>query len=127
MTKRPDVFYVRSFCLCRLGEHILDRALGLHADGHFRHNAIFKNGQRRDAGNAKLGGERRGFININLSDDDLALFATVGASIRQGPHQVAQKSTRTGLSDFSTTSSKLFSVTTISAIICLLSISQVNN
>src|ERR1700733_5110111 len=35
----------------------------------------------------------------------------MGAIARQGPHQVAQKSTRTGLSDFKTSWSKFASVT----------------
>src|SRR4051794_8339890 len=35
----------------------------------------------------------------------------MGAMARQGPHQVAQKSTRTGLSDFKTSWSKFASVT----------------
>src|SRR5258706_2349882 len=35
----------------------------------------------------------------------------MGAIARQGPHQVAQKSTSTGLSDFKTSASKFASVT----------------
>jgi hypothetical protein len=34
----------------------------------------------------------------------------IGPTILQGPHQAAQKSTNTGLSDFNTTSSKFASV-----------------
>jgi hypothetical protein len=34
----------------------------------------------------------------------------IGPTILQGPHQVAQKSTKTGLSDFNTTSSNVASV-----------------
>src|SRR5688572_9857938 len=40
-----------------------------------------------------------------------ATASTVGASIRQGPHQAAQKSTSTGLSDFRTSFSQFISVT----------------
>jgi hypothetical protein len=35
----------------------------------------------------------------------------MGAKARQGPHQAAQKSTKTGVSDFKTSWSKLVSVT----------------
>lgn len=38
-----------------------------------------------------------------------------GAIIRQGPHQGAQKSTSTGMSLFSTSASKVASVTTVAA------------
>src|SRR5271154_1053032 len=41
----------------------------------------------------------------------VASSSTMGAMARQGPHQVAQKSTRTGLSDFKTSWSKFASVT----------------
>ena len=50
-------------------------------------------------------------------------FATssiIGATILHGPHHAAQKSTRTGCSDFNTVSSKLLVVITISAISILL-------
>src|SRR5580658_11066793 len=40
-----------------------------------------------------------------------ASSSTIGAIARHGPHQAAQKSTSTGLSDFSTSESKLASVT----------------
>src|SRR6185437_1272116 len=40
-----------------------------------------------------------------------ATAATVGSSMRQGAHQVAQKSTSTGLSDCNTSFSKLLSFT----------------
>ena len=43
-----------------------------------------------------------------------AICATVGASILHGPHQLAQKSTRTGISDFNTSSLKLPFVSVIS-------------
>src|ERR671929_51991 len=39
--------------------------------------------------------------------------STVGASIRQGAHQGAQKSTSTGLSELSTSDSKLLSLTSL--------------
>src|SRR5579859_1524485 len=41
----------------------------------------------------------------------VASSSTMGAIARQGPHHVAQKSTRTGLSDFKTSWSKFASVT----------------
>src|SRR5580700_732209 len=41
----------------------------------------------------------------------VASSSTMGAMARQGPHQVAQKSIRTGLSDFNTSASKFASVT----------------
>src|SRR3546814_8697504 len=40
----------------------------------------------------------------------LANSSTMGPTMRHGPHHSAQKSTNTGLSDCSTTSSKLLSV-----------------
>src|SRR5450755_2026352 len=40
-----------------------------------------------------------------------ASSSTIGAIARQGPHQAAQKSINTGLSDFNTSESKLASVT----------------
>src|SRR6266849_179160 len=40
-----------------------------------------------------------------------ASSSTMGAKARQGPHQAAQKSTKTGVSDFKTSWSKLVSVT----------------
>src|SRR6185503_10254223 len=42
-----------------------------------------------------------------------ATAATVGSSMRQGAHQVAQKSTNTGLSDRNTSLSKLLSLTSL--------------
>src|SRR5208337_678471 len=42
-----------------------------------------------------------------------ASSSTIGAMARHGPHQVAQKSTRTGVSDFRTSWSKLESFTSI--------------
>jgi len=56
------------------------------------------------------------FATISLSLYSFAIFSKVGPSIIQGPHQLAQKSTRTGVSDdFSITSfSKFVSVTLIS-------------
>src|SRR5215475_13317038 len=46
-----------------------------------------------------------------LSLYSAANSSTMGAMARQGPHHVAQKSTRTGLSDFKTSWSKFASVT----------------
>src|SRR5690606_37543094 len=40
----------------------------------------------------------------------LLISSMIGPTILQGPHQTAQKSTNTGLSDFKTTSSKVASV-----------------
>jgi len=56
------------------------------------------------------------FATINFPSNSFAIFSRVGPSIMQGPHQLAQKSTRTGVVfDFSITSdSKFASVTSIS-------------
>ena len=43
----------------------------------------------------------------------------MGAIARQGPHQAAQKSTSTGLSDFNTSESKLASVTSTMALLAI--------
>src|ERR1700724_534445 len=51
----------------------------------------------------------------------------MGAIARQGPHQVAQKSTRTGLSDFSTSWSKFASVTSRIPLPAMFSFSYVVN
>src|ERR1700712_1558420 len=48
---------------------------------------------------------------VILSPCSWAISSRTGATILQGPHQVAQKSTRTGLSLFSTSSEKVESVT----------------
>src|SRR6266581_7651979 len=48
---------------------------------------------------------------VTLPLYSVASSSTMGAIARQGPHQVAQKSTRTGLSDFKTSWSKFASVT----------------
>ncbi len=58
------------------------------------------------------------FATISLPSYSFAIFSRVGPSIMQGPHQLAQKSTRTGVVfDFSITSfSKVASVTSISMI-----------
>src|SRR5688572_5020207 len=47
-----------------------------------------------------------------LSPCSFATSSRTGPTIRHGPHHVAQKSTRTGVSDFRTSCSKLWSVTT---------------
>lgn len=56
------------------------------------------------------------FARMNLPLNSFASFSRVGFSIMHGPHQLAQKSTRTGVdSDFSITSFwKFASVTSIS-------------
>src|SRR3546814_14822398 len=43
---------------------------------------------------------------VTLSPSSLEISSNAGAIILQGPHHSAQKSTTTGLSDFSTSSSK---------------------
>src|ERR1700747_1082961 len=48
-----------------------------------------------------------------------ASSSTMGASARQGPHQVAQKSISTGLSDFNTSASKFASVTSTIALLAI--------
>src|SRR5436305_2984473 len=50
----------------------------------------------------------------------------MGAIARQGPHQVAQKSTRTGLSDFKTSWSKFASVTSTIPLPAIYSLLVVN-
>ena len=59
------------------------------------------------------------FAKIILSSYSVAIFSRTGLSVMQGPHQLAQKSTKTGVVfDFSITSaSKFVSVTSIS-ILC---------
>src|SRR5438309_5158301 len=57
----------------------------------------------------------------------VASSSTIGAIARQGPHQVAQKSTRTGLSDFSTSWSKFASVTSTIPLPAMFSFSYVVN
>jgi len=58
------------------------------------------------------------FAKISLSSYSVAIFSKVGPSIMQGLHQLAQKSTRTGIVfDFSITSfSNVSSVTLISIV-----------
>src|SRR5918992_5596917 len=52
---------------------------------------------------------------VTLSPWALASSSMIGATCLHGPHQSAQKSTTTGLSDFSTTSEKVASVTSATA------------
>src|SRR5689334_24936516 len=57
------------------------------------------------------------FMTLTLSPSSPWICSTIGAIMRHGPHQVAQKSTSTGLSAFRTADSKSLSVTvSISAI-----------
>src|SRR2546428_691099 len=49
---------------------------------------------------------------FTFSPCSLAISSSTGATIRQGPHQAAQKSTRTGVSDLMTSVSKFWSLTT---------------
>jgi hypothetical protein len=51
------------------------------------------------------------FVNLTLSPKFSASSSTMGAIALHGPHQGAQKSTRTGLSDYNTSDSKLLSPT----------------
>src|SRR5437660_7248937 len=51
------------------------------------------------------------FMTFTLSPSSPWICSTIGAIMRQGPHQVAQKSTRTGLSALRTEVSKSLSVT----------------
>src|SRR6266581_7627628 len=51
------------------------------------------------------------FSTLILSPSSPWICSTIGAIMRHGPHQVAQKSTSTGLSDFRTAVSKSLSVT----------------
>ncbi|SPE44175.1 hypothetical protein SBA7_300018 [Candidatus Sulfotelmatobacter sp. SbA7] len=50
---------------------------------------------------------------FSLPWKSFASSSTIGARARQGPHHVAQKSTRTGVSDLSTSWSKFESVTSM--------------
>ena len=56
-------------------------------------------------------------IAVNNFPFSAAISESTGATILQGPHQDAQKSTSTGISDFRTSASKFFPVTMISAIL----------
>jgi hypothetical protein len=65
-----------------------------------------------------LGGDCWCAVGVALADADLALVLRgqgldVGAMARQGAHQTAQKSTRTGRLDLRISASKLDSVTSI--------------
>src|SRR3712207_1994066 len=57
---------------------------------------------------------------VTLSPWALASSSMMGATCLHGPHQSAQKSTITGLSDLSTSSSNVESVTSLTAPICSL-------
>lgn len=52
-----------------------------------------------------------------MSSRSFAISSTIGETMRQGPHHVAQKSSRTGLSDFSTSFSKFSFVMVTTAIL----------
>jgi len=52
---------------------------------------------------------------FSLPEYSSASWSMSGAIMRQGPHQGAQKSTRTGISLFSTSASNVASVTTVAA------------
>src|SRR3979490_1057118 len=49
---------------------------------------------------------------FTFSPCSFAISSSTGATIRQGPHQAAQKSTSTGVSDLMTSVSKFWSLTT---------------
>src|ERR1022692_2220614 len=57
--------------------------------------------------------------NVTLPLYSPASSSTIGAMARQGPHQAAQKSSSTGLSDFNTSESKLASVTSTRALLAI--------
>src|ERR1019366_4349085 len=57
--------------------------------------------------------------NVTLPLYSPASSSTIGAIARQGPHQAAQKSISTGLSDFNTSESKLASVTSTVAVLAI--------
>src|SRR5437868_10670095 len=50
------------------------------------------------------------FTTLSLPSISLAMSSSAGPIMRQGPHHSAQKSTRTGVSDFRTSCSKEASV-----------------
>src|SRR5450755_4150325 len=56
---------------------------------------------------------------LTLPSYSPASSSTMGAIARQGPHQAAQKSTSTGLSDFNTSESKFASVTSTVVVVLL--------
>src|SRR6201986_2058370 len=53
------------------------------------------------------------FTTFSSSARSYAISSTTGATTRHGPHQAAQKSTSTGLSDSRTSAWKLLSVTSV--------------
>src|SRR5438045_7627680 len=55
------------------------------------------------------------FATVTLSPSSPAISSSAGPIIRHGPHHSAQKSTRTGRSDPSTSAAKLWSVTVVVA------------
>ena len=59
------------------------------------------------------------FATINFPSYSFAIFSRVGPNIMQGPHQLAQKSTSTGVvEDFSITSDSKFASVTLISIDC---------
>src|SRR6202521_6088852 len=54
------------------------------------------------------------FTSLSLPGRSVAIFSTMGDTIRQGPHQGAQKSTRTGNELSSTTAGKSVSPLSVS-------------
>ncbi len=60
------------------------------------------------------------FAKISLPSYSIAIFSKTGPSIIHGPHQLAQKSTRTGIVfDFSITSFSKVSSVTLSSIVLI--------
>src|SRR6267143_6865618 len=55
------------------------------------------------------------FITLSFPAYSFARSSTIGAIILHGPHHVAQKSTRTGIGDFNTSVSNVFSVSALGA------------
>ena len=78
--------------------------------------AVLEQHQGRDAADAVLHGGARVVVDVDLGDLEAARYSAaissrIGAIILQGPHHSAQKSTSTGVADFSTSCSKVASVT----------------
>ena len=75
-------------------------ALGTCADGLTNQLTVLEQQQGGDAHDAELGGQIGLLVHIDLAHLDVgALLGHLvhdGLSIRQGPHQAAQKSSRTG-------------------------------
>jgi hypothetical protein len=97
---------------------LIGTSLFLHRYHDTPHNDVLRkeeDEERRDGQDVELSGRVRVLVDVELADDDLAdllarTSSSTGSIIRHGPHQGAQKSSRTGLSLFRTEVSKLVSV-----------------